>query len=543
MIGAKAHKYKGVCFSRPVAYGLAMEWRFGEYSLNASLIELNGPNGPIPVEKLVFNVLLFLLENADRVVTRDELIETVWDGRIVSESTISTVIKQVRKAVGDDGSKQAVIRTLHGRGFRFVAPVHQKRAAQPKTTDAPDAEPAEKPIGTGRPSLAVQRFSLATDDQTASGIATALPAEIISSLSRMRWLHMISRGSSFQFDPKHTSPEEIGRRLGVRYLVTGLVERAPNALHVTVELLTTADGVLVWSNRYELGLSEVQLGRDEIVSSIISALDLEIPRNEARASKLLTAAEFDAWSHFHIGLSHIFRFEQQHNHIASEHFDAALALDPEFSRAHSGKSFVHWQNAFMNFGEDRAQLINKAVEEADQAILLDPNDPFAAFNQGRVRWLEGDLAGGVDWLSRSLMINPNSAQSHYNTGLLQLLSGEASEGLSSSKTAMSLSPLDPLNYAMLSTQSMAALVSEDFENAAALAGRAVQSPGAHFYIKLIAAVAHECAGHRETAAKLVQRARAQRPDASVEMFFRSFPFARPEDRRRISAAFASLGLD
>jgi len=330
--------------------------------------------------------------------------------------------------------------------------------------------------------------------------------------------------------------------LNVRYLVTGFVEHLPNSLNVYVELLSTADGSLIWSDRYSMGHAEIEVGRDAIVASIVSTLDLEIPRNEAEATRVLSDTEFDAWSHFHIGLAHIYRFDQQHNRLASEHFDAALALNPDFSRAHSGKSFVHWQNAFMNFGSGRAGFLRAAAKEAERAMSLDPQDPFAAFNLGRAQWLEGDIAAGLEWLNRALKVNSNSAQSHYNKGLLQVLNGASAEGNSASITALSLSPLDPLRYAMLSTQSMAALLEEDYEQAAFLAASAVQSPSAHFYIRLIAAAAHELHGDRTGASALLQPALEQQPDVSQDMFFRAFPFAKSQDRQRLHQAFLALGL-
>ncbi|MEM6636560.1 MAG: tetratricopeptide repeat protein, partial [Pseudomonadota bacterium] len=253
--------------------------------------------------------------------------------------------------------------------------------------------------------------------------------------------------------------------------------------------------------------------------------------------------EFDAWSHFHIGLAHIYRFDEQNNHLAAHHFDAALALDPDFSRAHSGKSFVHWQNAFMNFGSGRTGFIRAAAKEAEKALLLDPSDPFAAFSLGRVQWLEGDISAGLDWLGRALKINPNSAQSHYNQGLLQVFSGSPAEGVSASSTALSLSPLDPLRYAMLSTQSLAAMQDEDYDRAASLANRALQSPSAHFYIRMIAAAANVLSGDRRAAVLQLETAKRQRSKLSQDLFFNSFPFEKGSDRRTLQRAFTELDLD
>ena len=520
-----------------------MKWQIADFTLDTDATELASPDGPIHIERQPYRALVYLLENAHRVVSRDELIEAVWSGRFVSDAAISTVIKQMRKALGDTGNEQAFVRTVHGQGFRFVGEARQVLPAQIEADCRDQEDPLQSATGTGRPSIAVLQFTEIGEAKTMASMATALPAEIISSLSRLHWLHIISRGSSFQFDPTSAMPDKIGAQLGVRYLVTGFVEQLQNELKVHVELLSTCDGTLIWSDMYSIGHSEIELGRNDIVSSIVSALDLEIPRHEADATRELSDEQFDAWSHYHLGLAHVFRFDHQNNHVASEHFDAALALDPEFSRAHSGKSFVHWQSAFMRFGSGRNGFIRAAARSAETALQLDPNDPFAAFNLGRAQWLEGNIEAGLNWIDRALKINPNSAQSRYNRGLLKALVGASSEAVSASSIALSLSPLDPLGYAMLSTQSMAALQQEDFASAAALACRAVQSPSAHFYIRMIAAAANELNGDRRRASSLLAEALLQRPELSQDLFFQAFPFAHEPDRKRLRQAFDALGLN
>ncbi|MEM6637360.1 MAG: winged helix-turn-helix domain-containing protein, partial [Pseudomonadota bacterium] len=310
-----------------------MRWKIAEYTLDTDTAELLSSDGPVHLERQPYNALLYLIENAERVVSREELIQAVWNGRFISDSAVATVIKQVRKALGDNGTQQNSIRTVHGRGFRFVADAVP--IPPPVTAEARAQTPVARPpsAGSGRPTIAVLRFTETGEAANIASMATALPAEIISSLSRLNWLHIISRGSSFQIDPTSAFPDAVGAQLGVRYLVTGFVEHLKNSLKVHLELLSTSDGSLIWSDFYSVGHAEIEVARNEIVSSIVSALDLEIPKYEADATRLLSDTEFDAWSHFHIGLAHIYRFDEQNNHLAAHHFDAALALDPDFSRA------------------------------------------------------------------------------------------------------------------------------------------------------------------------------------------------------------------
>lgn len=524
-----------------------MTWRFDGMQVDRDRAELIGPDGAIRIERLPFDLLIYLIENRERVVSHDELTENIWGGRIVSDSTIATAVKQVRKAVGDNGTDQAIIRTVHRRGFRFVGNVDDNTptiAASPNGNDPTQPVLAGVPIqaGVARPSIAALRFQYLGSDPSFAGLATAFPTELLSSLSRMRWLQVISRGSSFQFDPSEYQPQDVGKTLGVRYLVTGMIEVDNNTIAISVELQSTQDGEVVWSERFSADLCDIQHARHGIVASVVSVLELELPKFEAGHSRRLRPAELDAWSHFHLGLTHIYKFREDNNQIATAHFRTALKLDPYFARAHAGLSFTHWQNAFMRFGEDRDQLVSLAVASAEAALDIDPSDPFSAFNMGRARWLEGEIDGSQVWLDRALHINPNYAQCHYNMGLIQALEGVPYAALASTNTAVSLSPLDPLQYAMLSVQAMSKIMLEEFDAARLLTEKAIQSPGAHFYIALIAACAEELEGRRGAAERRLYQARVRRPDVTIAMFLQAFPFRDKVMRQTMVGALNRLGL-
>lgn len=514
-----------------------MEWRFGEYVLNRSRADLTGPEGSVRVEKLPLELLFLLAENYGRVVTREEIVKAVWGGRAVSESVISTAVKQARKAVGDTGASQSIIKTIHGRGFRFVAPLLPPACVS--AADAPGtAEPAA--IGSEMPSLAVLRFQLHGEAFSRHELGDGIPAELIASLSRVGWLHIIARASSFRFDPDSHNPEEIGRQLGVRYLLTGQIIFLGERLTITVELASAGDGALVWSERYTVPLHEVQMMRRDIVASIVGALEIHVPKFESEHARRLSPGQLDAWSHYHLGLRHMYRYNEADNLIASSHFRSAIELDGEFARAHAGLSFTSWQSAFMQYGDDRRQWINLAVGQAARALEIDGHDPFANFSMGRARWLEGDVEGGIDWLDRALTINPNYAQCHYTRSLSRLLAGAPLDAQQGADRAMRLSPLDPLLYAMLCTKGLSFMATGQFDEARRFAEQAVHVPGAHFYIFIVAAVAHELAGDRNAAEAWCEKGLACRPDLTAPMFFQAFPFKQPAMRSLFGEALSRL---
>jgi len=313
-------------------------------------------------------------------------------------------------------------------------------------------------------------------------------------------------------------------------------------LTLTIELLSGANGELVWSDRYAMVIADIQVARHGIAASIIAALEIHLPQFESDHARRLSPAQLDAWSHYHLGLRHMYRYNQTDNALAAGHFRSAVELDGEFTRAHAGLSFTHWQNAFMHFGEDRKALLGMAVEEASRALEIDGQDPFASFNLGRARWLEGDVEAGIEWLDRALLVNPNYAQCHYTMGLSRLLSGAPDLARGAADKAIHLSPLDPLLYAMLSTKALSHLAHGEFDAAGQIIEKAARVPGAHFYISIIAAVTLELAGNRIAAEAWRDKSLSQRPDLTTAMFFQAFPFKDAAMKGLLSGSLARLGL-
>ena len=370
-----------------------MIFAFDDYEIDPQKGEIRKDGNPVPVETRVLSLLLLLVKNHDRLVPKDEIIEAIWDGRAISDSAISTGIKEARKAVGDDGGRQSVIKTIHGRGFRCVADVHIHAAAPPAAaeTGTGDAtpQPAPETLFGGKPSIAVLPFQSLSLAEVGQPIADAIPAELISALSRLRWMGVIARGSSFRFRDPDVQPQTLRQVLKVGYCLTGLVEALPASLSVAVELAETATGRVIWGERYESPLDGVHEIRARIVGAVIAALETQIPLNEAMAARLRPPQHLDAWSALHIGLQHMYRFNRSDNQIAAGYFKDAIAKEPGFARAHACLSFTSFQDAFMHYGSDRSTAIEDARRSAEKSLELDLLDPFGNYSMGR-----GLLAAG-----------------------------------------------------------------------------------------------------------------------------------------------------
>jgi TolB-like protein len=527
-----------------------MKYRFGGFELDLAKVELRSEGVLRPLEPQVFALLAFLVEHHERLVSRDELLENVWDGRLVSDSALASRVKAARKALADDGKAQRFIRTVHGRGLRFVAKVQIVRD-ELRLLAAPDAGPTgaaddlslSLPADANtRPSIAVLPFRLVGDAGPYVAIADALPHDLITELARLRWLFVTARGSSFRLREPTPDIVEVGRLLGVRYCLSGTVEVAGHSLTVTAELAQTRGGAMIWAERYTGSLDDVHAVREEIRSKILTALEIQIPLHEAARARLMDTENLDAWSAYHLGLQHMYRFNGGDNAIATGLFERAIKQDPNFARAHAGLSFVHFQTAFMGYADDLAGERVLSRSSAQRGLDLDPLDPFVNFTMGRTFWLEGDLESGLAWLERATSLSPNYAQGLYARAWTETLSGRGLEGREHVDLAIRLSPLDTLFYAMLGTRAFTHMAQGEDLEAASWAERAARSPGAHVLIAMIAAVAHSLAGHASQAGSWAKNVRERKPSLTRGDFFRAFPIKSEAMHSRLSAALQRLGF-
>jgi TolB-like protein len=519
--------------------GSTIVYRFEAFELDPGRFELRQHGRPVPVEPQVLSLLILLVGNAERLVSKDEVAEKVWNNPGISDATMASRVKSARRALGDDGVQQRLIRTVHGKGLRFVGSVGYAGAAVP--TEGP-AAPDPGPAADERPSIAVLPFRVIGEAGPLDFVADALADELITDLARLRWLLVIARTSTFRFRGKRPDCGEVGAALNVRYCLTGTLHSRSDRVTLSVELARTRDSAVVWAERFTAGLDELAYLQQEILASLVARLEVRIVQQEVDLARRVPVSGLDAWSSYHLGLDHMFRFNKADNGQAAALFERALALNPHFSRALSGLSFTSFQDSFLQYsgsGEDMAQ---RARRLAEQALACDPLDPFAHLNLGRSLWFENAVPESLDRLAECISLSPNYAQAIYSRAWAEMTLCDAASSDAHAALALRLSPLDPLRYAMLAVRSVSALLQGDGRQAADLGETAARSPGAHKHIAVIAALATHADGRAEQAGQWISRARQMDPQVSPESFFRSFPFVRSAGRETIERSFRELGF-
>lgn len=522
-----------------------MIYRLGEFSLDTDCAELSGPRGPVALEPKAYDLLLLLLERRGRLVTKEQAVDAVWGGRFISDAAISTVLKSLRKALGDDGAAQRFIRTVRGRGYRFVADV----AGQPAEPARPlsqggngVATDGASAMGDGsRPRLAILPFRRLGAPGGFGVVAEAVPADLIAGLSRLRWLQVLAQETTFRLHDVDPVANSVGARLGATYALSGAIEIAHRNTLVSIELSDLRTGAVVWADQFHGSLEDIHQTRAAMATAVLAALEIQIPLHEALRARSCPTEQLDAWEAYHLGLQHIFRFTEADNAVATGYFERATRLDPHFASAFAALSFTSYQSAAMKWAPDRSHAVAQAQAQAERSLELDPLDPFGNLAEGRLFLLLGSPEDGRPWLDRSVQLSPSYAKGYYSRGFAAMLAGRTDDCLADIDHAIALSPLDPMLCAMQACKAVALLAAERHDEAVVWANRGARAPHAHIAMLMIAVavcqIAGDIAGVRTWQAVL----RTRYPDATLQRFFTVLPFADAGLRTLLGNALREAG--
>ena len=502
---------------------------FRDCELDTRLFSLHCQGLPRPIEPQVFNLLVYLVQNRQRIVSRRELLDALWAGKVVSESALSSCIKAARQAIGDSGEAQDCIATLHRRGYRFVAEVTEHGApAQPHGSSFAAAPQPTLPIPRSarpqRASIAVMPFAdLSPVAGLRGGTADALAHDIITRLAQLRSLFVIAQGTMFALHERSVAPQEAARLLQVDYIVSGTVRRQGRHLVVTAELVETRNARVLWADIFDRPLDDAFSVLDDIGSQIVATTASEIEAVERDRALLRPPNSLDAWEAHHRGLWHMYRFNQDDNARARGFFEMAVQRDPSFARAYAGLSFTHFQDAFQGWSE-RTGASDLALATAQHSLNADDRNPAAHWAMGRALWLRGQHDASVSELEQAVHLSPSFALGHYTLAFVHAQAGDPHAAIGASDHSRLLSPFDPLLFGMLGSRAIALVRLGQYAEAADWAVRAAARPNAHMHIRAIAAYSLALAGSLEQACNYAAEIHKALPHYRADDFLAAFHF-------------------
>jgi TolB-like protein len=410
----------------------AVIYRFGDHTLDTESLRLTANGEEIAVEPQVFSLLQYLIEHRDRVISKDEIIEHVWDGRIVSDGTLTSRVNSVRRAVRDDGKSQAVIKTFPRRGIRFVAAIAED--------DAPDTAPSHP----DKPSIAVLPFENRSDDPQQEYFSDGMAEDLITDISNISGLFVIARNSSFAFKGQAIDVKEIAEKLGVNHILEGSVRKMGDKLRVNAQLIDAATGGHLWAQRYDGNMTDIFQFQDNIREQIVSALQVSLTPTDKTLTERKPTTSVEAHDFFLKGRANYNAFGPDHLIEAMSCFERAVEIDPNYGDAYGYLSLCHFVG-WGNFLPDFDNGLERAHEMAERGAALDSSSAVALTSLGWTQTILHLYDQSIANFEKAVALAPNNANICQMFGQALNFWGDPKRGRALLEKAFDLEPFGAAN--------------------------------------------------------------------------------------------------
>jgi TolB-like protein len=520
-----------------------VQFLFEDHVLDIDRRELRRGAHQVPVGPQVFDLLVYLVQNRERVVTKDDLLDAVWSGRFVSESNLTTRINAARKAIGDSGEEQRLIRTVSRKGFRFVGAV--RTAAENATTEVPASTATTRiPLPLpDKPSIAVLPFDNISGDREQEYFADGMVEEIITALSRFRQLFVIARNSTFTYKGQAVDVKQVGRELGVRYVLEGSVRKSNDQVRIAAQLIDATTATHLWADRFDRAIENIFDLQDRLTASVVGAVAPQLQQAEIDRVKRKPTENLDAYDYFFRGMASLYQWTLEGTNEALRLFRRAVELDPDFASAYGMAAFCYVWRKVNGWIINYAQEIGEAGRLARRAVDLGQDDAVAlAFGGHTLARLVGDVEGGADFIDRALTLNPNLVAAWHYSGWTRVWLGEPDIAIEHCAIATRLSPLDPFIHHRQGTTALAHLCAGRYDEACMWSEKSLQGGPNYAPGYRIAAASNALVGRIEKAQKIAARIRQLDPGFRVSSVKDYVPFRRPEDLARYEDGLRKAGL-
>ncbi|MGA8900169.1 winged helix-turn-helix domain-containing tetratricopeptide repeat protein [Bradyrhizobium sp.] len=519
---------------------------FDDHRLDTERRELHRGSERIAVEPQVFDLLIYLLQNRDRVVSKDDLFASVWGGRVVSESTLTSRINAARKAVGDNGEEQKLIRTVARKGIRFVGVVDvRSNTAEPSPVAATDEihEPPRPAMPLpDRPAIAVLPFINMSGDSEQEYFSDGISEDIITALSKLRWFFVIARNSSFTYKGKAVHMKQVAEELGVGYVIEGSVRKGGDRVRITVQLNDVTTGSHLWAEKYDRSLADVFAVQDEITEAIVAAIEPQLYAAENFRARRKPPESMDAWDLVMRALSHYWRVTRQDNVVAQALLEKAITLDQNYGQALGVLATSYMFSAHMGWA-DMATVVPIAERAALASIQADSEDPWAHHALGSVSLFKQRFEDSLAAFESALSLNPSFSMAQGYYGLALSYCGRWQEASVAAQRALRLSPRDPFAAIFCGIAAYAHFVGRNYDEAIRLASEAIRQRGDFVGGHRVLTAAAGMAGRDNLAKAALRELERAQPNISIDWLISHMPIRSDADREHYLEGFRRAGLN
>ncbi len=422
-----------------------MIFRFDQITLDTERYRLLRSGNPVAVEPQVFDLLAYLVEHRDRVVSRDELLDNIWKGKVVTDSALGARLRDARKAIGDNGTRQAIIRTYNRRGYQFVADVNEN----PENEDSDSGYlPTAQDILSlpDKPSIAVLPFANLSGDSTQEHFADGLTDEIITALSRIPGLFVIANNSVMTYKGRAVDVRQVGREQGVRYVLEGGFRREADEIRVTAQLIDTQTGLHLWAERYQRKLDGIFAVQEDITHRVAVELQVKLVTGERSRNWAIGTETVEAWECLIRAKSLV----EKHAHDGALHgrdlARKALELDPQYSAAWTILGWACWEESVWGWGDDPEQSMRDAEQAAAEALQKDLVYPGAYALLGYIHLAKNENRLAIEAIEKAVALAPSDGSVLALLGNALIETGDFARGIAKLKKAIRLCPFPPVWY-------------------------------------------------------------------------------------------------
>jgi adenylate cyclase len=522
-----------------------VRYLFEDYVLDTERCELRRAASLISLTPQVFDLLDCLLRNRERVVSKDDLVAAVWDGRVVSDSAITTRINAVRAAIGDNGNAQRLVKTLPRRGFRFVGSVQEDHKPPGSVADVTSDAPRPALALPDKASVAVLPFTSLEDDPSENYFSDGITEDIITELSRFSELFVVAHNSSYQYRGKADNIRRVGRELGVHYILEGSIRRQGDRVRIVAQLIDAVTATRHWAERYDRQLQDIFSVQDEVARAIAAILVAHVNKAEVERTQLKPPTSWQAYDYYIRGTSILATYwsslEVADLYESRRLVEKSLSIDPNYARAYSTLSTTHliaWINR-LDGDHLKPAALDRAYQLANRAVQLNPNLPHAHASLGAVLAYKRQHDAAVAEFEKAFALNPNFTD--WRAAIALVYAGEAAKAIEVLKKHMRLDPF----YAPLAPHwlGLAYFTLRQYPLAlSSLKECALRAPNygpVHAWL----AATHARLGQMDDAAAEAAKALQLDPDYTVDRAARStIAFKYPKDGRHCFDAMRKAGL-
>jgi len=521
-----------------------LRYLFEHFAFDTDRRELRRGPDVVATAPQVFDLLEYLIRNREQVVSKDDLVDAIWKGRVVSDAALTTRVNAARSVIGDTGEAQRLIKTLPRKGFRFVGAVREEQGTAGAATADVATEP-RKPILSlpDRPSIAVLPFQNLSADPEQEYFADGVVEDITMALSRFRWLFVIARNSSFTYKGRPADIKQVGRELGVRYVLEGSVRKAGSRIRIAGQLIDGESGAHLWADRFDGTLEDIFDLQDQVTSSVVGAIAPMLQREEIKRARRKPTENLDAYDYYLRGLASIRRWTREANSESLRLFGNAIQLDPSLACAYGMAGWCYVQRKARRWMTDDVKENTEAVRLARKAVHLGADDPVALSMGAYVlAFIAHEFDDATAFVDRGLALNPNLAQAWNLSAWLRVFRGEPGLALDHAARGMRLSPFDPSMYGTNAAVAYAHFLEGRYDTASSYADKAIRDSPDFLLGICVFAASHALAGRLEPARKGLARAREYIPDLRASNLGELAPFRRAEDLALLARGLREAGL-